>query len=192
MKRAMATFLLLLAAHPATATIRALPEEILCSQEAAFVATVIDARSHDCGLIRGHCDSHFVGLTLRVEEVLSRSRGDFHVGDRVRAGFRVLDAPPMRISKDVMIPMNIGGDGGLGFPVTKGRISDEAARAEFMGKRFVAAIKALSRMKHRGQRDADAAFAAEVAEPNYGLAYPPSDEAWVRATWTTRCPGWLR
>ncbi len=191
MKRAMASVLLLLAVQPAQGTMPASAEQILCAQETAFVATVIAARSHDCGRIERRCYSHFIGLGLRVEEMLSPGRAPLRVRDTVSAGFRVLDAPPMRIGKN-LLPMNQGGGGDLAFPVTIGRIPDEAARAEFVGKRLVVAITSFARMKHAGQAASDAEFAAAVAEPNFGQAYLPSDEAWVRTIWATRCPDMRR
>ena len=168
MKWAMATVLLLLAAGPAGAHSVALPEEILCTQDTALIATVLDARSHDCGPIREGCFSHLIGVTLRVEEVLSPTRSNLRVGDTLSAGFIAFDATKL-------------GDksGSLGFPVTEQRITDAAAKAEFVGKRLVVAITPISSFK--GQPG----FAAQVGEPNFAEAYLPADEGWVRATWPT-------
>jgi len=102
-----------------------------------------------------------------------------------------MDAPPLRVGR-AFISMNQGGAGTLGVPVTSGRITDDAARAAFAGKRFVVALIAVNHVLRDGRGRPDTAFAAVVGEPHYGLAYSSSDEAWVRATWPTRCPAWRR
>jgi hypothetical protein len=186
---AIAVAVLVIPADPAQAMRPASAEEILCSQDAAVIGTVVDVRSHDCGKLRDArhgCYNHLIGVSLQLADVIQPGNPGLHAGDVVDASFAVDDGPPMLIpGGSGSIPMNAPGtqSGALSFPVTIGRITTAAAKAGLVGKRLVLAVKPLSRMSNYTKN--------QLGEANFAEAYPPSEEGWVRATWpTSACLRW--
>jgi hypothetical protein len=103
-------------------------EEILCLKETALVVEVVDARSHDCGHPRDGCYSHYLGVTLRIREILPSAVSGLHVGDEINAGLRVGDGTQAQVGDQ--LAENMVKNGILGFPATDQPITDAAARTE--------------------------------------------------------------
>jgi hypothetical protein len=174
----------LLTIEPALAITPATAEQVLCWHQTAVIGTVLNARSHDCRLTQSSCYQTYVGVSIRVDQVLPQSSSSgtiqqssrtFQPGDEVRAAFHIRNEMPIK-SGDLTIPLNTSDGGAIGFPATGRAITDAEARSQLLGKRLILALTPIT-------TSADANIVAELGEPYVAGAYPASDENWVRGTW---------
>jgi len=167
----------------AQAHLPASPQQVLCQSSSAFVGTITDARSHDCRLRSSdpYCyNLGIVGITIRVDEVLSPTGDSLAVGDVLQAGTQVHNGLPMRIG-DKLFPMNDTRAGWIGFPATGQGVTDAEARRELVGKQFLFAISPVG------------ASMSPREEPLFAKSYSMDQQAWVREQWPSyECVRWRR
>lgn len=157
------------------------PAQILCTASAAFVGTVLDARSHDCRLRskEEYCSgASVVGATIKVDQMLQPAPDGFDPTQRFDVALYGRNGSPMKIGEK-FFPMNASGNGMIGFPPTGKGISDSEAKQVLVGHQYVFAIR---------KRGTDQTW---LKEPYFASAYEGADQDWVRQEWPTAdCDRW--
>jgi hypothetical protein len=182
-KLAVAVFLTMAMAEPAGALMPASLEQILCRGRSAVIATVVDARSRDCRLLsEAYCyNSGYVGVTLRVDEVLTPSDEGIAAGDLVRTAAMTRNWRPSSLSPSMVLPDLKTESGGVGFPATGVGVTDAEARQVLIGKQFIFGLLPGDPGK------------PPLGEPSFASVWLMSDEGWVRGLWPSQnCQRWHR